>query len=74
MIPARLRERLGLRPGTELNVVEDGSSIRLVRNVPGPTLVRVGNRWVARPAVASEDLVSLDVARLIDEERDRWPW
>lgn len=73
VIPARVRERLGLRPGTELDVLEDGFSVRLVRTVPGPRLVRVGNRWVARPMVAPEELPRLDIARLIEEERDRWP-
>ncbi len=74
VIPARVRERFGLRAGTVLDIVEDGFSLRLVRNVPGPKLVRVGNRWVARPSVATEDLPRFDVARVIEEERDRWPW
>ena len=74
VIPAPIRERLGLRPGTELEVVEDDFSIRLVRSVPGPKLVRVGGRWVARPSVPQKDLPDLDVARLVEGERDRWPW
>lgn len=73
VIPASLRERLGLRPGTELDVVVEDFSIRLVRTAPGPKLVRVGNRWVARPTVAPGDVPSIDLARLVDEERDRWP-
>lgn len=73
VIPASLRERLGLRPGTELDVVVDDLSIRLVRLVPGPKLVRVGNRWVARPTVDPHDLPPIDLARLVDDERDRWP-
>ncbi len=73
VIPASLRERLGLRAGTELDVVVDDLSLRLVRRVPGPKLVRVGRRLVARPTVAQTKLPPLDVARLVDEERNRWP-
>ena len=73
VIPAQLRERLGLLPGTELEVVVEDFSIRLVRTAPGPKLVRVGNRWVARPTVAADDRPRVDLARLVEEERDRWP-
>lgn len=74
VIPAALRERLGLRAGTELDVVIDDFSIRLVRTAPGPKLVRVGNRWVARPSASGADLPEVDIERLVDDERDRWPW
>ncbi len=73
VIPAAIRERLGLRPGTELEVVVDDFSVRLVRRVPGPKLVKVGDRLVARPTVPDAARPDIDVARLIDEERDRWP-
>ena len=73
MIPAPLRARAGLKPGTSLEVVLDDTSVRLFRRVPGPRLVRVGRRLVARPTVPARDLPSLDVAALIEEERNRWP-
>jgi AbrB family looped-hinge helix DNA binding protein len=73
VIPAPLRAAAGLEPGTELEVVLEDLSIRLTRAAPGPELVRVGNRLVARPTAAPEDLPHLDIARLIDEERERWP-
>ena len=73
VIPAQVRERLGLSPGTVLEVVVEDTSVRLVRSVPGPRLVRVGNRWVVRPTVASDRRPQLDPAALIDEERERWP-
>lgn len=63
----------GLSPGTELDVTMEHSTIRLVRAVPGPKLVRVGNRLVARPTVPVEERTEVDVAGLIEEERDRWP-
>ena len=42
--------------------------------VPGPRLVRVGKRLVARPTVAALKLPRLDLLDLVREERDRWPW
>lgn len=73
VIPAPIRARLGLRPGTELEVILDDSSLRLVRAVPGPRLVRVGKRLVARPTAPAKDRPRVDVPGLIDEERSRWP-
>ena len=75
VIPSHVRRQAGLRPGTELEiVVEDDASIRLVRNVPGPRLERVGRRLVARPTADPKTLPAGDVAALIEEERSRWPW
>lgn len=74
VIPASVRQRFRLRPGTELEIVTDDVSVRLLRKVPGPRLVRVGVRWVARPSVASRNLPEVDVAALVDEERNRSPW
>jgi AbrB family looped-hinge helix DNA binding protein len=75
VIPAAVRERAGLRPGTEIEVVvDDDASVRLVRRVPGPRLQKVGKRLVARPTVPTRKRPEVDLAALIEEERDRWPW
>lgn len=74
VIPASIRERSGLRPGTELEVFVDDVSIRLVRSAPGPRLVKRGKRLVARPTAAPRDLPEIDLSRLVEEERNRWPW
>jgi AbrB family looped-hinge helix DNA binding protein len=74
VIPAAIRDRFRLRPGTELEVVADDVSVRLLRRVPGPRLVRVGRRWVARPTLPPGQLPEVDVAALVEEERNRWPW
>jgi AbrB family looped-hinge helix DNA binding protein len=71
VIPAPIRARAGFRPGTELEVVLDDVSVRLLRRVPGPKLVRVGRRLVARPAVAARDLPRVDLAGLVEKERAR---
>ncbi len=73
VIPALVRERLGLRAGTRLELSVDESGIRLAATTPPPTLVRVKGRLVARPTVAKKDLPDIDVAALVEEERNRWP-
>jgi AbrB family looped-hinge helix DNA binding protein len=73
VIPAEVRKRLGLTAGTELDMVVEGFAIRLVRAVAGPQLVRRGKRLIARPRAAEGERMEVDVARLIEEERDRWP-
>jgi AbrB family looped-hinge helix DNA binding protein len=73
VIPVAIRNKVGLRPGAEIEVLVDEGSIRLVRAVSRPKLVRVGKRLVARPTVDPRRLPSIDVARLIEEERNRWP-
>ena len=73
VIPAQIRERAGLTPGTELEVTMDDVGIRLERVAPGPRLVKVGRRLVARPRVPPDARPALDVAALVEEERNRWP-
>jgi antitoxin PrlF len=73
VIPADVRRRLGFNAGTELEMIIEGFTIRFVRAVPGPELVRRGERLVARPRAAEGERTEIDVARLIQEERDRWP-
>jgi AbrB family looped-hinge helix DNA binding protein len=71
VIPAAIRERAGLAAGTELEITVDEFGVRLERVAPGPRLVKVGRRTVARPTSANRPAV--DVAALIEEERNRWP-
>jgi AbrB family looped-hinge helix DNA binding protein len=73
VIPAAMRERAGLSPGSELEVTGDELGIRLVRVAPGPRLVKVGTRLVARPSVAPASRPTVDIAAVIEEERNRWP-
>ncbi len=73
MIPAAVRDRAGLVPGSELEITEDDLGIRLTRTAAGPRLVKVGRRLVARPTVAAADRPTVDIAALIEEERNRWP-
>ena len=73
VVPAALRQQCGLTPGTLLEVRVEDFSLRIVRALPEPKLVRKGNRLVVRPRAARSDLARVDVARLIEDERDRWP-
>jgi AbrB family looped-hinge helix DNA binding protein len=73
VIPAPNRAKVGLRPGAEIDVVVEEGWIRLVRAVPRSKLVRVGKRLGARPTADSPSLPAVDVAALIEEERNRRP-
>jgi AbrB family looped-hinge helix DNA binding protein len=73
VIPAVIRERAGLVPGAELEVTVDETGVRLERVAPGPRLVKIGRRRVARPTGSSESRPNVDVAALVEEERNRWP-
>jgi AbrB family looped-hinge helix DNA binding protein len=73
VIPAAIRERAGLTPGSELEITEDELGVRLQRVAPGPRLVKIGRRMVARPSVAPRDRPAVDIEALIEEERNRWP-
>jgi AbrB family looped-hinge helix DNA binding protein len=73
VIPAAIRERAGLSPGAELEIIEDELGIRLERVAAGPRLVKIGKRLVARPTAGAAARPAIDIAALIEEERNRWP-
>jgi AbrB family looped-hinge helix DNA binding protein len=73
VIPAAVRERAGLSPGAELEVTNDELGIRLERIASAPRLVKVGRRLVARPTVPADDRPAVDIAALVEDERNRWP-
>lgn len=74
VIPASIREKAGLFASAELEVTMDETGIRLERVAPGPRLVKVGRRLVARPTDPSAvGRTPVDVAALVEEERNRWP-
>ncbi len=73
VIPAPLREKAGFTPGAVLEITADEQGVRLERVAEGPRLVKIGKRLVARPRAAAEPRPSVDVASLIEEERNRWP-
>ena len=49
------------------------SGVRIERVALPPKLVKIGKRLVARPTAPADERPSLDIAALIDEERNRWP-
>ena len=73
VVPASIREKAGLAPGTTIEITLDETGVRIERLAPGPRLVRVGKRLVARPTATSSERPKVDVAALIEEERSRWP-
>ena len=74
VIPAAIRDRAGLRAGTELDVFMDDISIRLIPSAPEPKLIRRKGRLIAKPAAKKGDLPEVDLAAMVEEERNRWPW
>lgn len=73
VIPAAVRDRVGLNAGTELEITVEDTTIRLERVAPGPRLVKVGRRLVARPTALPHARPVVDVGILIEDERNRWP-
>jgi len=73
VIPAAIRERVGLGPGAEVEITEDEVGIRLQRVAAGPRLVKVGRRRVARPTAAADTRPRVDIAAVVEDERNRWP-
>jgi AbrB family looped-hinge helix DNA binding protein len=73
VIPAGVRERLGLRAGTPLELSVEDAAIRLAPAAAPPQLVKRRGRLVARPSVPKRALPRVDVAALVEEERNRWP-
>jgi len=72
VIPASIRERAGFTAGAALEITVDETGVRLERVAPGPRVVKVGRRLVARPTT-TQLRPHIDVARLVEEERSRWP-
>ena len=68
-----MRDRAGLTAGTELEITVDETGIRIERVAPGPKLVKVGRRLVARATAPANSRPVLDIASLIEDERNRWP-
>ena len=73
VIPASIRDRAGLVPGTTLEITVDEFGLRLEPVAPGPRLVKVGRRLVARPTSDVSTRRSVDIAALVEDERNRWP-
>jgi AbrB family looped-hinge helix DNA binding protein len=73
VIPASVRERAGFTPGTTLAISVDEFGVRLERVAQGPRLLKIGGRLVARPSVPADERPVVDVAALVEDERNRWP-
>lgn len=73
VVPRPIRDKAGLTPGTEIEITLDGFAVRIARAVEGPTIERKGKRLVVRPSVPATKRREVDIAGLIEKERDRWP-
>jgi AbrB family looped-hinge helix DNA binding protein len=73
VIPASIRERAGFTAGADLEVTLDDTGVRLQRVAAGPRLTRIGKRLVARPTAPTDSRPAIDVASIVEDERNRWP-
>ena len=73
VIPAAIRERAGLVADADIDIIVDETGVRIERVAPPPRLVKVGRRVVARATASGERRPAVDVAALVEEERNRWP-
>lgn len=73
VIPVEIRRRTGLKAGTELEVTQEGFAVRLEPAVSPPKVVRRKGRLVVVPTVPEDEREQVDLAALIEQERDRWP-
>jgi bifunctional DNA-binding transcriptional regulator/antitoxin component of YhaV-PrlF toxin-antitoxin module len=73
VIPVSIRERAGFVAGAELEITLDDTGVRLQRVAAGPRLTRIGKRLVARPTARAGARPVIDVASIVEEERNRWP-
>lgn len=73
VIPASMRDRAGLSAGTILEITVDEFGVRLEPVAPRPRLVKVGRRLVARPTSDVHTRRAVDIASLVQDERNRWP-
>ena len=71
VIPESIRERTGLSPGSELEITEDELGVRLQRVAPGPKLVKISRRLVARPTANPNRRPYVDISELVEQERNR---
>ena len=70
--PAVIMKRAGLSPGSEVEITGDELGVRIEHVAAGPKLVKIGRRLVARLTVARDGRPLIEIAALIEDERNRW--
>lgn len=73
VIPVEIRRRLGLSPGTKVEIHEENFAIHLAPKTTPPEVIRRRGRRVVVPAVPADNRKPLDIPALVEAERDRWP-
>jgi AbrB family looped-hinge helix DNA binding protein len=68
VVPKPLRERLGFKPGTELEAVDQAEGVLLRAGEQRPAMIRIEGLWVHR-GVAEADTDWHRVIRDVREER-----
>jgi AbrB family looped-hinge helix DNA binding protein len=66
VVPKPMRDRLGLRPNTELEIVEQAGGLLLRPVECSPSMIKVNGRWVHQ-GVAEP---GADLTRVLDDVRE----
>lgn len=66
VLPKPVRDRLGLRAGSDLEILETPEGVVLKPAAPKPSLVRKGSFWVHTGEIPA----GYDVLKAIDEDRE----
>jgi AbrB family looped-hinge helix DNA binding protein len=66
VLPKSIREHLGLRPGTVLQVEQAGSDVLLKPAVPGPRIERRGGM----PVIVGVTVAEQDVRDAVNQDRE----
>lgn len=70
VIPKETRDRLGFDPGTEMEIIEEGDSVRLRRKFPRANLVWKGDILVHTGEVQEEGRDIVKFLEKLRRERD----
>ena len=68
VVPKKLRDELGLMPGTRLKVERSGETLVLEQDLPEPKLEMIDGLWVM---TGGSQLPAEDFNAMLDEQRER---
>jgi AbrB family looped-hinge helix DNA binding protein len=66
ILPKQVRDRLGLRPGSDLEMLETPEGVVLKRSEPQPSMIKKQGLWVHTGAVPQ----GFDIVQAINEDRE----
>ena len=71
VIPKALRDRAGLKPGTELDIRDSDGIIEITPSAPRGRVVREGALLVWEPESGAGSVSEEEIVALVEEDRER---